>query len=163
MLYKNAIAEGINERNIFLYDFADVKLGDGCISLKYSTDEPRKGSFGEEDYIVGGIRVYSNGYISCDVADERYKDTILSDYKEISGEQIDETKDPTSLLFLNPSKEKDPARWSKIKQFIADNNIELEYAEDLEAEQADYTKMPYEEDEEFERRVNGSDISGYRR
>ena len=120
-----------------LADALEVKKGSGVIKLLFTTEKPLKDDlYGEEQYYVGDIDVYSDGTISASCADSRYLKDINGLYSKLHGPNAGQIQND-KLLMPVISKEKDPARFTRVKEFIKEAGIELEYGEDqaFEAEE----------------------------
>jgi len=111
-------------------DALEVKRGSGVINLLFTTENPLTDQFGEEQDYVGDIDVYSDGTICAGCLDSRYLNDINGLYSRLHGpgaEQIINDK----LLMPVVSREKDPARFARVKEFIKEAGIKLEYGEDI--------------------------------
>ncbi len=120
-----------------LADALEVEKGSGVIKLLFTTEKPLKDDlYGEEQYYVGDIDVYSDGTISASCEDSRYLKDINGLYSKLHGPNAGQIQND-NLLMPEISKEKDPARFTRVKEFIKEAGIELEYGEDqaFEAEE----------------------------
>lgn len=122
-----AIGYMIGEDSEDRYIFASLQPGDGAITINYS-------DYSCEDPYVGSITVYSNGSISCSIDNPKYINRIYNDYVRISGEKHEPLPEEIGIYRTIIGKEEDVERFKRVKEFLAENNIELKTASEREME-----------------------------
>ena len=130
---KNAIASVITDETLGLDYFDDLKAGDSKITILYLNEKNNRGN-----NVVGEITCYSNGEIYLNINNSKYEDEIYNDYLKINGDNKEPK--PKGGLYKMPllSNNHDKKRWTRLKQFVFDNNIELDYSEDIKETMREY-------------------------
>ena len=119
-----AVATAINEETMDLFTHL-APIGTAIISIDYDfVKENKNGSS-----YAGTIDVYSDGFISCEIFDPKSAPVIAEDYLKIC---LDDEKRPRGVF--THSNVLNPARWSRVKDFLKESGIELQYAEDIKFE-----------------------------
>ena len=104
-----------------------AKIGTGNITIDYNyVDGAKDNRLLDDCYFAGSIEVFSDGFISCDIFDEKYAQIIIKDFLEISGD----TEVPNDIFWQ--SKTIDKNRWKKAHSFIKEHGIILQYSEDMQ-------------------------------
>ena len=137
-MIRKAIGSMVDEETMDIDLVGNLKPGDGRICIEYYLDDA--------EYPFGCLTAYSNGGICVNIDKVEYGDVIYKDYLLINGdnplprqEMIDSYEMPIISV------DYDVERWKRAKKFLADNNIELAYLEDINMDRAELQNMDYED------------------
>lgn len=141
----SAVASTINDNNQSSFPH-EAKIGTGNITIDYNyVDGAKDNRLLDDCYFAGSIEVFSDGFISCDIFDEKYAQIIIKDFLEISGD----TEVPNDIFWQ--SKTIDKNRWKKVHSFIKEHGIVLQYSEDMQFEKDLEDGIAYQLPEDEER------------
>ena len=101
-----------------------IDVGTAYIDINYKYNDGNEND--RVSWYAGTITVFRNGYIRCIIEDDEYSDLIYKDYVTIKGDNKEEKS------YYIRSEDKDGSRWSRLRDFLIQNNLEIKYKEDLE-------------------------------